>query len=83
MYKLIHSVFTQEGPIRSATIGPSGEIVTGFQSDAPCFKRWKISGDNIEEVGTAVFHDHWVTALTSLHPQSSRSFYPQVFLPLF
>ena len=84
-YKLVNSLHAHDGPIRSITIGPSGEIVTGCQSDAPNLRRWAWNGESIEEIGTCVYHDHWVTALTALQPDPSRSFYPEVLFskPMF
>ncbi len=81
-YRVINSVIAHDGgPIRSIALGPNeGELVTGCQSDAPSLKRWKISDDytSMTEIGSAIYHDHWVTALTVLPKDPSRSFYPQV-----
>lgn len=77
-YQLINSLHSHDGPIRSLCMGPSGEIVTGCQADSPCVRRWSRNANgSIEEIGTPLFHDHWVTALTSLSADSSRNVYPQ------
>jgi WD40 repeat protein len=72
-YRLIHSIFAHDGPVRSLTLGPTeNEIVTGCQSDSPNVRRWRLSADlmSVEEIGSPIFHDHWVTALTALKPNS-------------
>lgn len=85
-YRVINSIIAHDGgPIRSITLGPhDDELITGCQSDAPNLKRWKISDDykTITEIGSAIYHDHWVTALTVLKKDESRPFYPQVSLSL-
>lgn len=84
-FKLIHALFAHDGPIRCACEGPTeNEIITGCQADAPNLRRWKFSKDFLEaeEIGAPIFHDHWVTAVTSLPPNSSRSVFPQVFFSL-
>ncbi len=73
-YQLIQTVFAHDGPIRSVTYGPTeNEIITGCQADAPNIRRWRLSKDllQIEEIGSPIFHDHWVTALTSLKPSEN------------
>jgi WD40 repeat protein len=80
-YQLIASQIVHDGPIRSIAIGPSNnEILTGCQGDVPCVRRWRLSNDmdSFEEIGSPLYHDHWVTALTSLSPDMSRSFMPMV-----
>lgn len=77
-YQLINALHAHDGPIRCAVVSNSGEIITGCQSDAPNFRRWLQSTDSIEELGTSVSHDHWVTALTYLLPDISRDAYPEV-----
>lgn len=70
-YRLIQCVFAHDGPIRSVYLGPTeNEIITGCQADSPNIRRWRLSNDlmQIEEIGGPIFHDHWVTALTSLKP---------------
>jgi hypothetical protein len=79
-YRLIQQVFVHDGPVRSICHGlTENEIVTGCQSDSPHVKRWKLSSDllTMEEIGSPIFHDHWVTALTSLKPSASN---PSVLL---
>ena len=67
-----------DGPVRSLSIGPSGEVVSGCQSDNPNLRRWLFTSENLEEIGTMVYHDHWVVALSRLDPLSGREFYPNV-----
>lgn len=83
-YKLLNCLHVHDGAIRSlAVFGNESngfEVVTGCQSDSPNFRRWTIGiNDEItESIGTsAVNHDHWVTALTSLPSDSSSPFYPK------
>jgi hypothetical protein len=74
-YRLIQQVFVHDGPVRAICHGPTeNEIVTGCQSDSPHVKRWRLSSDlmNMEEFGSPIFHDHWVTALTSLKSSTSN-----------
>jgi hypothetical protein len=77
-FLLIHSILAHDGPVRCVAVGPNSELISGCQSDSPNFRRWKESTDSWEEVGQAVVHDHWVTAITSLDPDISREFYPDV-----
>ncbi len=73
-YRLVQSIYAHDGPIRSIAIGPTeNEIVTGSQADAPNIRRWRLSKDlmQVEEIGSPIFHDHWVTALTALKPSNS------------
>lgn len=84
MFKIVSAIHAHGGgPIRSLTTGPVGEIVSGCQSDNPNTRRFLLAGDNLEEIGSACFHDHWVVALTSLQPDQSRTVYPQVRLSIF
>ena len=60
---------------RSVCIGPLGEIVCGSQSDSPSVRRWMLTPNNLfEEVGSQVFHDHWVVAVTSIKPHVNPVF---------
>jgi hypothetical protein len=77
-YQLVESLHAHDGPIRCAAIGPSGEIVTGCQSDAPNFRVWRREGLELREVGTPVYHDHWVVAITSLGADPGRAYCPEV-----
>lgn len=80
-YRLINTILAHDGPIRCITKGPtSGEIITGCQSDAPHVRRWKLSADflSVEEIGGPIYHDHWVTAVTSLLPDPHRTVFPEV-----
>ncbi len=80
LYLLINSIVAHDGPIRSIAIGPNeNEILTGCQSDSPNLRRWRLSQDclSMEEIGTPIYHDHWVTAVTS-RPPNSMSKYAQV-----
>lgn len=73
-YQLIQSIFAHDGPVRSVCIGPTNnEIITGSQSDSPNVRRWRLSADlmEVEEIGSPIFHDHWVTALTALKPATN------------
>ena len=80
IYQLINSFHAHDGPIRSVAIGPNNEILTGSQSDSPCLRRWsvKLGEDSVEEIGTPLYHDHWVTAITSLKPDLNRAYHPKV-----
>ena len=82
-YQIVSSIMAHDGPVRCATIGPNGELVTGSQSDSPNFRRWQETADGWEKIGESVFHDHWVTAITSLPPDISREFYSDVRYDLF
>ena len=64
-YSIIGEFYAHDGPIRSLCIGPLGEIVSGCQSDSPHAKRWTLVGKALESTGSPIFHDHWVTAVTS------------------
>lgn len=78
-YVLINSIVAHDGPVRSICAGlADGEIITGCQSDAPNIRRWRLSSDfqSVEEIGAPLFHDHWVTALTSRSTTSAR--FPKV-----
>ena len=78
-YRLIHSVLAHDGPIRCIAVAYNGELITGCQSDSPNFRRWKeTESSSWEEVGEAIPHDHWVTAVTSLGADISREFYSDV-----
>ena len=77
-YQIINALHAHDGPVRCAMVRNDGEIITGCQSDAPNFRRWLQSTDSIEELGTSVPHDHWVTALTCLSPDISRDTLPEV-----
>ena len=73
-YRLIQTVFAHDGPIRSVAQGPTeNEIITGCQADSPNIRRWRLSKDlmEIEEIGSPIFHDHWVTAVTCVKPSES------------
>ena len=86
LYRLINSVHIHDGPIRclsviSNTSEGSVEIFSGCQSDAPNVRKWNLFKksdfvEEINEIGTPIYHDHWVTALTSLPPDSNRLVYP-------
>lgn len=77
-FRLINSLHAHEGPIRCVAFGPHGIIVTGCQSDAPNMKRWLNTEESIEEIGQSIMHDHWVTAVTALQADNSRSIYQEV-----
>jgi hypothetical protein len=80
-YQLVVSQIVHDGPIRSLSFGPvEGEVLTGCQSDLPCIRRWRLSEskDAFEEFGIPLYHDHWVTALTSLSGDESRSIHSMV-----
>jgi len=72
-YKLVGEVLN-EGSVRSMAIGPLGEVISGTQASAPAVHRWAISYDRsvkgltqrVDKLGDCIFHDHWVTALTSI-----------------
>jgi WD40 repeat protein len=64
-YRIIGESYAHDGPIRCMSIGPLGEVVTGCQSDSPNVKRWTITEHTLEFSGSPIFHDHWVTAVTS------------------
>ena len=64
-YSIIGEFYAHDGPIRSLCIGPLGEVVSGCQSDSPHAKKWNIVGKAFESSGSPIFHDHWVTAVTS------------------
>ena len=60
-------------------MGPLGEIISGCQSDSPNARRWSPKDDyGIEEIGDAMYHDHWVTAVTSRSAGLHGSF-PEVY----
>lgn len=77
-YRLVQSLHAHDGPIRSITIGPNGEVVTGCQSNSPHIRGW--NPVDYSESFSPIFHDHWVTALGSLPADSSRSLFPAVSL---
>eukprot|EP01036_Dinobryon_divergens_P030892 gene30892-40205_t len=86
MYKLVNAIHAHEGPIRSIAVSKVSradgiihyEIVTGCQSDSPNAKKWALDcNDEILSVGSPLYHDHWVTALTSLSADGSRIVYPE------
>lgn len=64
-YALVGECYAHDGPVRSLCIGPLGEVISGCQSDSPNAKRWSISGKSLDLIGSPIFHDHWVTAVTS------------------
>lgn len=64
-YRIIGESYAHDGPIRCMSIGPLGEVVTGCQSDSPNIKRWAITEQSLDFMGSPIFHDHWVTAVTS------------------
>eukprot|EP01032_Pedospumella_encystans_P033667 gene33667-38047_t len=76
-YLIINALHAHDGPVRCAVVGNNSEIITGCQSDAPNYRRWLQSTDSVEELGTGVPHDHWVTALTYLSPDISRETFPE------
>ncbi len=81
MFKIVSSLLAHDGgPVRSLSNGPVGEIVSGCQSDNPNSRRFLLSGDNLEEIGSPSYHDHWVVALTSLTADLTRLVYPEVCL---
>ena len=70
-YKLVCELYAHEGPVRCLSLGPSGELVSGCQTEVPNIRRWNVVvGESrvpeMNEVGAAIPHDHWVTALTLL-----------------
>lgn len=65
LYSIIGEFYAHDGPIRSLCIGPLGEIISGCQSDSPHAKKWNIVAKALDLSGSPIFHDHWVTALTS------------------
>jgi len=80
-YQLLNALFAHDGPIRCACNGPTeNEIITGCQGDVPNLRRWKLTNDFTDavEINSPIFHDHWVTAVTTLSPDSSRSVLPGV-----
>jgi len=81
-YKLVSELYAHDGPVRCISLGPNGEIVTGCQSDAPSMRRWALvreglQGPELTEIGAAVQHSHWVTALTHLPENSNNAVYPE------
>ncbi len=80
-YFLVNSLLAHDGPIRCLSIGPEeNEILTGCQSDAPNLRRWRLSADllSFEEIGSPLYHDHWVTAVTSRNAKNGIDMYPKV-----
>ena len=89
-YVLVSEIFAHSGPVRSLSMGPLGEIVSGCQgqADAANVRRWAIftggSGGGaddssaatpgLEELGEPIQHDKWVTALTHLAPGAHPRF---------
>jgi phospholipase A-2-activating protein len=73
-YKLIAEIHAHDGPVRSLCIGPLGEIFSGCQSNSPTARRWSMNYENqidginvkVDEIGNAIFHDHWITAVAAL-----------------
>eukprot|EP01039_Chlorochromonas_danica_P003554 gene3555-3892_t len=79
-YQLLLTQIAHDGPIRSLSLGTlPGEILTGCQSDLPCVRRWKLSSncDAFVEVGSPLYHDHWVPALITLRADPTREAYPE------
>lgn len=81
-YRLVSELYAHSGPVRSLSLSPSGDIVSGSQADSPNIRMWHL-GQNAEsnapelsEVGVAIPHDHWVTALTRLPSGSGNAMYP-------
>mmetsp|Transcript_26543 Transcript_26543/g.25403 ORF Transcript_26543/g.25403 Transcript_26543/m.25403 type:complete len:784 (+) Transcript_26543:191-2542(+) len=64
-YALVGECYAHDGPVRSLCIGPLGELISGCQSDSPNAKRWSLSEKSFDLTGSPIFHDHWVTAVTS------------------
>lgn len=82
-YQLLLTQIAHDGPIRSVCLGIlPGEILTGCQSDLPCVRRWMLSSncDAFVEVGSPLYHDHWVPALITLRADPTREAYPEVRL---
>jgi hypothetical protein len=80
-YILVNAIPAHDGPIRCICNGLNDlEIITGCQSSAPNIRRWRISPDllSIEEIGTPIYHDHWVTAVTSRRSTDLLQRYPLV-----
>eukprot|EP01040_Poterioochromonas_malhamensis_P017900 gene17900-20729_t len=71
-YRLIQLADAQSGPIRSLSYGPTdNENITGCHAN---FRRGRLSKDRVqiaEEIGSPIYHDHCITALTSLSPSEN------------
>ena len=65
VYCIVGEIYAHDGPIRSLSAGTEGQIVSGCQSDSPNAKKWTITENSLEQIGQPIFHDHWVTAVTS------------------
>eukprot|EP01031_Cornospumella_fuschlensis_P032032 gene32032-38734_t len=77
-YQIVATQIVHDGPVRSLAWGPTeGEILSGCQGDVPCVRRWRMNAESFEEIGSPLYHDHWITALTALSPDISREFYPE------
>lgn len=76
-YKLVNVLHAHDGPVRCIAFGTDGKFVTGCQSDSPCVRSWLIKNNSVEELNAPLYHDHWVTAVTLLSPDSSRTFNPE------
>jgi len=83
MYRLISEQIGHEGPVRSMSLGPdiNCDILSGGQESLPRGRKWKLSSSSsslvdIIEDGESLFHDHWITAITSL-PKGKSNLYTQ------
>lgn len=85
-YQLINVLLAHDGPVRCLSLGiASNEILTGCQSDAPNLRRWRLKEDSLEfeQIGSPIYHDHWVTAVNSRSPHHNIPSYPQVTISCF
>jgi len=79
-YRLVCELYAHEGPVRALCLGPAGELVSGCQANSPNVRRWFVAQNEesrvpeLTEVGSAIPHDHWVTAVT--HLPSGNTCYP-------
>jgi hypothetical protein len=68
-YSLVGELNAHDGPVRALARGPFDEVISGCQSNTPNVRRWAFSSDTVlEEIGSALPHNKWVTAVTSLAP---------------
>jgi hypothetical protein len=75
-YRLVNELIAHAGPVRSMTqisISPI-QIASGCQADSPNVRKWIVVDQEMTELGSAIPHDHWVTALTSLSAGKLSSF---------
>ena len=91
LYRLVSEQVGHTGPIRSICLGPDegNEILTGGQESLPTAKKWRLTSSSpsssssssstsidIIEEGESLYHDHWITAITSL-PKGKSNLYSQ------